>query len=429
MPARLIVALVVVVGLVAFSVPANRILANRISSTFVGNDECAQGDVPVVTPPNPDASVVMCGLDNPRGLAFGQHALYVAEAGIGGLGLATSADHCFAGQAGGTMLSRCYAPNGAISRLWNGVQERIATGFPSHANLQGRQAIGPHDIALVRGAGVTIGLLQRPEPEECHPDCAYVTIGLMQPPAFRERYPFLSDFAKVARVSATGGWEYIADVGTYETQNDPDREFYTPAKLDTNPYGLLAEPSGRALVVTDAGGNSLLHIDADGDTSTRAVFPPHPPGSRDDSVPTAVEVGPDGAYYIGELSGFPVVPGAAKIYRVGRGSELPEVCLTGFTTIIDIAFDHEANLYVLQYTTNPQTQPEGMLMRVAPERTAARDREDRSVMCAQYAAGARSTVVRGLTNPTSVAVGPDGALYVSNRGIFPGTGQVIRFER
>jgi hypothetical protein len=36
--------------------------------------------------------------------------------------------------------------------------------------------------------------------------------------------------------------------------------------------------------------------------------------------------------------------------------------------------------------------------------------------------------VSGLTNPTSVVVGPDGALYVSNRGIFPMTGEVIRFE-
>jgi len=29
-------------------------------------------------------------------------------------------------------------------------------------------------------------------------------------------------------------------------------------------------------------------------------------------VPTSVAVGPDGAYYVGELTGFPVVPGAAN---------------------------------------------------------------------------------------------------------------------
>jgi hypothetical protein len=39
----------------------------------------------------------------------------------------------------------------------------------------------------------------------------------------------------------------------------------------------------------------------------------------------------------------------------------------------------------------------------------------------------RTTVASaGLVSPTSVALGPDGALYVSNRGIFPGTGEVLR---
>src|SRR5205823_3528987 len=92
---------------------------------------------------------------------------------------------------------------------------------------------------------------------------------------------------------------------------------------------------------------------------------PHP----DDSVPTSVAVGPDGAYYVGELTGFPIVLDAANIYRIGRAGEPPEACLAGFTQIIDIAFDHHRNLYVLEYTTNPRTQPpsEGMLIRVVPD--------------------------------------------------------------
>jgi glucose/arabinose dehydrogenase len=46
---------------------------------------------------DPSVTVVMSGLDNPRGLTFGpQGALYVAEAGRGGAGLDTrsaSPDH------------------------------------------------------------------------------------------------------------------------------------------------------------------------------------------------------------------------------------------------------------------------------------------------------------------------------------------------
>jgi len=89
--------------------------------------------------------VVMSGLDSPRGLAFGpQGALYVAEAGRGGAGLDNP--FCFSGPFGGT---RCYGPTGAVSRLWHGVQERVAPGLPSHANPNGNRADGPHDISLL----------------------------------------------------------------------------------------------------------------------------------------------------------------------------------------------------------------------------------------------------------------------------------------
>jgi len=40
----------------------------------------------------------------------------------------------------------------------------------------------------------------------------------------------------------------------------------------------------------------------------------------------------------------------------------------------------------------------------------------------------QATVVGGLTRPGSVVVGPDGALYVSNRITSVGTGEVLRIE-
>jgi hypothetical protein len=88
-------------------------------------------------------SVVMSGLDNPRGLAFGpEGGLYVAEAGRGGSG------PCIVLRGG----PQCYGPTGAVSRLWRGEQERIATGLPSYAGPTG-EATGPHDISLLgRGA-------------------------------------------------------------------------------------------------------------------------------------------------------------------------------------------------------------------------------------------------------------------------------------
>ena len=392
---RLFLAVVLVLGLVAHGAPGVRLSADQTGRTIVGAD-CLQ-DFPTAASPDPRATVVMCGLDNPRGLAFGpEGSLYVAEAGRGGFGLSTL--QCFTGAAGG---SRCYGATGAITRLSNGVQERVATGLPSHANAQGIQAIGPADIALA-------GTL-------------YVTIGLQQPPAVREGNSFLADFARLIQVLPTGGWRSIADLGTYEAEHDPDHVFYINPRPDSNPFGLLAAPSGHAFLVADAGGNSLLHVAANGDVSTYAVFEPHVEGTRRrDTVPTSVELGPDGAYYVGELTAFPPTPGAANIYRLDSAGAAPEVCLSGFTLIIDIAFDNRGNLYVLQYG------PQGTVHRIAPHRPAASGGAHQSGICAQYAAGERDILVSGLTNATALAVGPDGAVYISNRGIFPGTGQVIR---
>jgi sugar lactone lactonase YvrE len=177
--------------------------------------------------------------------------------------------------------------------------------------------------------------------------------------------------------------------------------------LDSNPYGLLAEPGGQ--VVADAAANALLRVAANGDISTLAVFPSRAQGRPTDAVPTSVALGPDGAYYVAELSGVPFATGAANIYRVVPG-EAPTVAWSGFTTVIDIAFGPDGSLYVLEHSTGPVffALP-GRLLRVAPD-------------------GTRTTVIDGLTRPGSVAVGPDGALFVSNRSISIGTGEVLRIE-
>src|SRR6185295_16800772 len=63
---------------------------------------------------------VMCGLDNPRGLAFGAGGvLFVAEAGHGGAPCPM-----------GTNGLNCYGLSGAISRLWLGRQDRIVSELP-----------------------------------------------------------------------------------------------------------------------------------------------------------------------------------------------------------------------------------------------------------------------------------------------------------
>ena len=118
-------------------------------------------------------------------------------------------------------------------------------------------------------------------------------------------------------------------------------------------------------------------------------------------------MGPDGALYVSTLTGVPFLAGAAVIYRVVPG-EAPTVYAGGFKTITDFDFGADGSLYVVQYASSPVFfGGPGLLIRVAPD-------------------GTRTTLSSTLINPTGVVVGPDGAVYVSNRGNLAGVGEVLR---
>jgi hypothetical protein len=324
-----------------------------------------------VTPPG---TVVMSGLDNPRHLAFGpEGALYVAEAGRGGSG------PCAVIQ--GEL--QCAGETGAVSRLWRGAQQRIVTGLPSYAPAGGNGATGPHGVSLY-GRGN-----------------AYVTIGLGGEPTVI-RALMGQGFGRSVRFKPNGSWGYEDDIAGHEQTNNPDG---SPVP-DSNPYGILTKPGGR--VVADAGGNTLLNVRSNGSISTLAVFPSRPQGRETDAVPTSVAVGPDGAYYVGELTGGPFATGLSNVWRVVPGSP-PQVHAPGFSFIIDLAWGPDGRLYVLQFASGPGLTGPGILFRLNAD-------------------GTRTPVVTDLIAPGGLEFGRDGALYVSNKSVLAGAGEVLRFE-
>jgi len=326
-----------------------------------------------VTPPG---TVVMSNLENPRHLAFGpEGGLYVAETGRGGSG------PCIFIRG----ATQCAGSSGAVSRLWKGVQERVVTGLPSYGPASGNGATGPDAVSLHGRGG------------------AYVTVGLggeSDPIAFRAIMG--QGFGRTVRFKPNGSWRYEDDIAGYEAANNPDQSPVT----DSNPYGLVTEPGGR--VVTDAGGNDLLRVRSNGDISTVAVFPSRPQGRPTDSVPTSVVVGPDGAYYVGELTGIPFNIDSARVYRVVRG-QAPQPYGPTFSFIIDLAWGPDGHLYVLQFATLPGNMGPGILYRLESN-------------------GTKTPVVTGLVAPGGIAFGPDGALYISNKSVLAGAGEVLRFE-
>ena len=318
-------------------------------------------------------SVVMSNLNSPRGLAWGpEGALYVAEAGTTAIN-----GPCATVPRG----QSCFSGTGSISRLWKGEQERIVSGLPSVYQVGPGDITGPHDISF-QGKGNT-----------------YVTIGWGGPPTARAGLGNLGQwFGTLVRLTPNGAWDVVADIAGFEQANNP-----AGGPLDSNPYGVLAE--ARRTFLTDAGGNSVLEVAANGAVSLVSTLPPTPGGSE--PVPTEVVRGPDGALYVSTLTGVPFTAGAAAIWRLVPGGA-PQVYAGGFKTITDFDWGPDGSLYLVQYASAPVFfgQP-GLLIRVAPN-------------------GTRTTLNSSLTNPTGVLVGPDGAIYVSNKGNLAGVGEVLR---
>jgi hypothetical protein len=359
-------------------------------------------------PPVPVLEVVTEGLDNPRGLTIGKDGtVYVVEGGRGG-------DDCRdlppqGGHAGGDL---CFGLTGSVTRVSDGVE--VVPALPSFAGREGFFALGPNDVTTVGSGKFQVTISGGPLDVD--------TSALELRPEFS---PLLGTVVRVRGGGDADRTRIVADFLAYEDARNVDGDVNNDGSpnIESNPYGILDNPGffgGLFGATTDAAANTLLRYGPFGYIETLAVFPtrevpnPFPGGSptvNAQSVPTSVVIGPDGAYYVGELTGFPWAPGTARIWRVPRFGGEPQVYRDGLTTVIDLTFDRHGNLYVLQ------VQDEGLLS------------NNLTGSLLRFAPGADEPEViasEGLVSPTSVAVADEGTIYVSNFGYFPSDGQVVK---
>src|SRR5918997_4015363 len=175
-------------------------------------------------------TVVMSGLDNPRGLAFGPDgSLYVAEAGRGGTGPSVV---LYNGE------TNFYGASSAVSGLRKGMQERVLTGLPSIAPVGAAAANGLQDIAF-SSSGEAFGVF-----------------AFGADPTSRAQLGAVgADFGRLVGLPLAGGpVRGIADLAAHEASRNPDG-----AELNSNPFGLLVTPSGD-FVVADASANTTLSV-------------------------------------------------------------------------------------------------------------------------------------------------------------------------
>ncbi len=334
---------------------------------------------------------------------------------------------CFTGPEGLT----CLGDTGAIGLLDTHRRHRhargtvrfrtVVDGLPSVAPPGGGNALGVTDVSVdSRGR-------------------LFATIGLGGDPSLRQAAlgddDLAAQLATLGRVDLRRGTvREVADLGDVEAETNP-----AGGTVDTNPYALVAGRRGH--VVVDAGGNSLLTVGRDGSVELEHVFPDElvtvpPPAGGDgtvqapaQAVPNAVVRGPGGAYYIGQLTGGPFGEGAATVWRWEPGAE-PEVYADGFTHIIDLAFTPDGDLLVLQiarrsllyaFTAGDWTGALFLVPRRHPDERHELFVDD---------AGEPLTDEDGgplLFAPGGLAVHRD-TVYLSNRSILAGGGEVLRFE-
>jgi len=340
-------------------------------------------------------SVVRGGLDNPRHLTLTREGLWVAQAGAGG---PAGSSNCVTGPSiGGPGTTQfCVGQTGAVSLIRRG-HIAASVRLPSVITADTSEVAGPAAVAFShrRAAVVMQDVLVNSQGGNALPKPAGNFFGKL----------LIRSGRGVSTVNlaafAAAHPQPAFSLGTV-----PGETAY-----DSDPYDVIAYHGG--WVVADAAANSLLQVSPSGHIRLLARFPavtqtapagvlgPNPVTVKAQAVPTSIAVGPDGALYVGLLRGVPSVPGTAYIYRVVPGHQ-PKIWARGLTAVTAIAFDRRGRLLATEYSTggllSPPTTP-GALVRIS--------RGGHTVT---------TLPVSGLFQPTGIAVGSHGAVYVSNFG-------------
>ena len=308
---------------------------------------------------------VASGLDNPRSVAFHDGAVYVANAGRGGSQCRGKGEEAMCLGATGRIVR--VAPDGRKTNVARGMVSVAGEGGPFATGLHGVSVAPDGSVFGVTGSGMPSDLKGMPGPVK-------------------------SKVGRVFRASG-GAFSPVARVDKLEHRRNLDG---VKGDRNSNPYAVLALSANHQIVV-DAGANAVLEVE-DGKVSLLALIPNRKNGKRQ-AVPSSIALGPDGAYYVGELaesSGR----GKARVWRVPAEGGTATVYRSGFTTISGVAFDSDGNLFVTEMFVNRRFG--GRVVRVAPD-------------------GSRSVVagVKKLTAPTGAAVDSTGAVYVSNFSVLP----------
>jgi hypothetical protein len=321
-----------------------------------------------------NVTVFATGFNNPRGLKWGPDGnLYVAEAGTGGnnstIGLCDQVVPPIGPYTGGrTARISKVAPDGMRSTFARDLPSAQAA-IGDVAGVADVAFVGSQLYAVTAGGGCSHGNLNIPN--------------------------------AILQINADGSWSRLANLSAFQMAHP----VANPNPADFEPDGVwynLISVNGDLFAVEPNHGE-VDEITPEGIVS-RYIDVSQTQGHV---VPTAIARIQNG-FYISNLGLFPIVPGSAALFTVNNVGSVTKV-QTGLTTVVaSIVIGNK--IYFLELSTDPglPVPGKGAVVRLAD--------------------GKLTTIADGLTTPTGMTVGPDGALYVSNfgTGAPAGAGQIVR---
>jgi glucose/arabinose dehydrogenase len=318
------------------------------------------------------ATVFATDLRFPRGLKFGPDSrLYVAESGLGGnddtIGLCDQ--------------DPVFGPyhSGRTSRVTSfdlkGNRTVVVDNLPSSIDIFG-ETFGAADVAFL---GNTLYILTNGS--GCSQGVSYANNGIL-------------------RLNFDGTLTQINDLSAW-TQNNP---VANPPCCDFSAEGVwwtLTTHNG-VLYTNNANTGDFLRVGPDGSTTRFLDIS----ATKGHNVPTGVAV--RGNFYIANLGLFPITPGSSSLYKILPNHTLIKL-FDGLTAVVSLVFV-DGRLYALETSTEADfpVPGSGKIVRIS----------DSSEI---------TDVLTGLTFPTAMTAGPDGALYVSEFGYGdPGFGRILQ---
>jgi hypothetical protein len=320
-------------------------------------------------------SVFATGFSNPRGLKWGPDGnLYVAEGGTGGktppVGTCDQVPPPVGPYTGGF--------NARISKVTpDGTRTTLVDGLPSTSAAIG-DVEGVADVAFI--GNQMYALLAGGGCSHAHPN-----------------FP-----NSILKVNSDGSWSRLANLSTYlklhPTKNtepddfEPDGTWYSLIAADGVLYAV--EPNhGEVDAITTSG------------VVTRLIDVSETQGHV---VPTSIARTARG-FLVSNLNTFPITPGSSSAYSISTLGGTTRI-FPGLTTVVAVVVSG-GDTYFLELNDAPgfPGPNNGKVVRLR--------------------SGSLLTIATGLTVPTGMTMGPDGALYVSNFGAVPapaGVGQIVK---